>query len=423
MRDLGADGYGASVSEGGFAAATVAFRHRDFRIFWVAALVSNTGSWMQNAAIPFVIFRLTGSNADVGATGFWQYAPVMVMGIVGGSLADRFHRRTLLIVTQVTQAIFAVALYVEVASGTATVTHITVLAFCSGLAGGLNIPVWQSFVTQLVPRAALSNAVILNSTQFNAARALGPLIGFTLATIWDPAIVFLVNAVSFASVLLALPFISVGRDRPARLANRPSALKDLADGARYVWRSPGIRACCFAILAIAGLGSPLFSFLPAGFGQEIFGLDKVGIGILAGAGGIGALIAAPLLLTRFATVARSQLLVGAMLIYGSATIVVGVAPVVGVAVVGVVAFGGSYLAIASAINTTIQMSSREDMRGKSIAIYIACLTGALPIGSFVWGRAAEAVGLRWTAIGAGVALIVVTAALRASGRLDAMSAD
>ncbi len=411
------------VEPRGLRGATVALQHRDFRIFWVAALLSNTGSWMQNAAIPFVVFELTGRNGDVGATGFWQYAPVMVMGVVGGSLADRFDRRRLLIATQVVQSAFAVLLYLDVAAGTTTVTRISALAFCSGLAGGLNIPIWQSFVSQLVPREVLANAITLNSTQFNAARALGPLVGFALATTFGAASVFLVNAVSYAAVLVALPFIDVGRNWTRPEGPRSSALVDLVEGARYVWAHPGIRACCVAIIAIAGLGSPLFSFLPASYGQEVFDLSKTGIGLLAGAGGVGALLAAPFLLTTLAQVPRSTLLIGSMLSYAAGTVVVGLAPHVVVAIVGVALFGGSYLGIASAINTTIQLMAREDMRGKSIAFYIMCLTGSLPVGLFVWGRAADEWGVRATTVGAGVALALTTLALAATGRFAAMAAD
>ena len=223
---------------------------------------------------------------------------------------------------------------------------------------------------------------------------------------------------------MALPFISVGRNPPKRTGARPNAVRDLAAGATYVWRSPGIRACCVAIIAIAGIGSPLFSFLPASFGQRVFGLSKLGIGVLSGAGGVGALVVAPLLLTRLADVSRAKLLVWAMSAYGLGVVLVGVAPNVWLAVVAGAVFGGSYLAIAAAINTTIQLLAAEEMRGKCIAFYIACLTGSLPIGLFLWGRAADQYGIRATAVAAGALLIMTTAVLAVTGRFTAMeSAD
>ena len=158
-----------------------ALRVRDFRLFWVAALVSNTGGWMQAATIPYVIYQLTGKVGQVGVTGFFQYVPFMVMGLVGGYVSDRFARRGTLVVVQLLQAVAALALWLDVAADVATPLSVTALAFLSGLLGGLNTPVWQAFVVDLVPRDQLMGAVTLNSTQFNASRALGPFLAQNVA--------------------------------------------------------------------------------------------------------------------------------------------------------------------------------------------------------------------------------------------------
>lgn len=405
----------------GFATATVALRHREYRIFWIAALISNTGGWMQNAAIPFVVFQLTGRNAGVGIAGFWSYAPIMVMGAWGGSLADRFDRKKLLVVTQIAQAVFAVALWVLVANGWATTARLSALAFCSGLAGGLNIPIWQAFVSQLVPREVLRNAITLNSTQFNAARALGTFLAGVVFTLTGASVVFALNAVSFGSVLVALSFIR-SRGRPSTAGPPRHVVADLAAGVRYVAVTPGIRSCCVAIAAIAGLASPLFSFLPASYVQEIFELEGWRSGLLLGGGGVGAVLLAPFILTVGDRLDRRTLLVTAMATYGLATVAVGMAPEWWVAVIGLAFYGGAYLAIASALNTTIQLLAREDMRGKSLAIYVMCLTGALPIGLIVWGWAADEWGIRWVTVAAGVALVATTAVLTIRGRFDALAA-
>ncbi|MBU6215095.1 MAG: MFS transporter, partial [Acidobacteria bacterium] len=176
-------------------------RERQYRRFWIAAFVSNTGGWMQNATIPYVVFLITGAAADVGITGFFQYLPFMLVGLVGGSLADRFPRRQLLVVAQVLQALVAVGLWAVVASDSATTTNLSALAFLSGLLGGLNTPIWQSFVAELVPRELLLGAVTLNSTQFNASRALGPFLAGVVIAVWGPAASFLLNAVSFVAVV------------------------------------------------------------------------------------------------------------------------------------------------------------------------------------------------------------------------------
>jgi len=410
----------APAAEGGFRDATVALRNRDFRIFWIAALVSNTGGWMQSAAIPFVVYELTGRNAGVGFAGFWAYLPIMIMGVAGGSLADRFDRKKLLVLTQIGQAVFAVALWLVVARGWATTANISALAFGSGLASGLNIPIWQSFVAQLVPKDILRNAITLNSTQFNAARALGTFFAGLSFAVSGADLAFAINAVSFAAVLVGLAMIP-SRPRPA-VHERPHVLADLAAGFRYVATTPGIVSCCLAITAVAGIASPLFSFLPASYGQEVFDVDGWRLGLLQGGGGIGAILLAPLLLTIGARLTRKRLLIIAMTSYGLATCVVGIAPTWWLAVIGLGLYGGAYLAIASALNTTIQLLAVERMRGKAVAIFVMCLTGALPLGLVAWGWAADAWDIRPVTVVAGAALVVVTAWFAAAGRFDAMAA-
>lgn len=393
--------------------------HADFRRFWFAALLSNTGSWMQSAAIPFVIFELTRSSADVGITGFWIYLPMMLMSAVGGSLSDRFSRRTLLYLTQAAQAAVAFGLWAVVASGNATALSISLLGFVGGLTSGLNIPVWQSFVSQLVPRGLLPNAVSLNSTQFNAGRALGPLLAGVVIARISPQAAFLLNAASFAAVMLVLPFIHAEQP-PRNIAAHRSIVADLVAGVRYVWNNPPIRACCVAIIAVAGLGNPLFSFLPATFGQEVFGVTGWKLGLLAGAGGIGAMIIAPVLLTRGSRVPRGVLLGVAMTGYGVGAFIVGAAPSYWSALAGALLWGGSYLVIAATMNTTVQLAAREEMRGKAIAVYIMCLTGALPLGTLAWGLIADQVGIRATTIGAAGVLLGLSGWLIVTGRLTAM---
>lgn len=412
----------APADERGFRLATVALRHRDFRVFWIAALISNTGAWMQSAAIPYVVFELTRRNGGVGVAGFWAYIPIMVMGVVGGTLADRFDRKKVLVVTQLAQAFFAVALWVLVAKGWATPGRLSALAFGSGMASGLNIPVWQSFVAQLVPKSILRNAITLNSTQFNAARALGTFLAGVIIAASGAELAFAINAVSFGAVLVGLAMIRTVARPEVAAADRPRVLADLAAGFRYVRATPGIVSCCLAITAIAGIASPLFSFLPASYGQEVFAVDGWRLGLLQGGGGIGAVLLAPFILTLGARISRQRLLVIAMTSYGVATALVGLAPAWWIAVMGLALYGGAYLAIASALNTTIQLLAREDMRGKALAVFITCLTGALPLGLIVWGWTADTWGIRPVTVVAGVALVAITGWFAAGGRFDAMAA-
>jgi len=399
---------------------TSAWAVADFRRFWLAALVSNTGTWMQGAAIPYAVFEISGRAGAVGVTGLFQYLPFMIMGAVGGTLADRFPRRPLLLVTQVAMMAAALGLWATVAAGVATVGSITALAFVFGLLGGLATPVWQSFVAELVPRDLLMGAVTLNSTQFNAARAVGPfLAGVVIAAIGVEA-AFLFNALSFLAVIGVLGVIrSAGGARPGGTSTA-GAFAGLAEAARHVWHTPAILACCVAIVAVAGLGSPLFNFLPV-YGEEEFSVTGWQLGLLFGAGGLGSLLAAPALLKVAPRMPRARLLAGSMGCYGLAVAAVGLSPAYGPTVALLMVFGGSYLGIATTINTTIQLVVHDHLRGKVIALYLMCLTGALPLGLLAWGVAADAVGLRATTVAAGCLLVLATAGLWVSGRFQVMA--
>ncbi len=400
--------------------ALVALRHRDFRRFWLAALVSNTGGWMQNAAVPYVAFQLTGSAGDVGVTGFFQYAPFMVMGLIGGSLADRYPRRALLMLSQVLQACCAFALWGLVASDSATTASLSVLSFVAGMAGGVNTPVWQSFVTELVPRDVLLNAVTLNSAQFNAARALGPFLAGLVIAGLGPAAAFALNGFSYLVVVAVLVVIR-GTSDDRRRPDGGGLLAGVRSGVSHIRSSPAIVACCLAIIAVAGLGSPLFSYL-AVYGEAIFDVQGVRLGMLFGAAGVGSVLFTPLLLSVAPRVPRATLLSSAMLFYGASVAAMGLAPTFAAAIAVLVCFGGAYLSIASTINTTIQLVVREDLRGVVIAIYVMCLTGALPVGIFFWGAAADRVGIRPTTVAAGVLLVAVTLVFVTTRRFSVMAA-
>lgn len=409
-------GVGSRPSSGGLSA----FKHREFRIFWFAALISNTGAWMQNAAIPYVAFQLTGLDSGVGVTGFFQYLPIMLMGAVGGSLADRYDRKIVLFLTQLAQAGFAILLWILVSSGNATPFSLSVLAFGSGLASGMNIPVWQAFVSQLVPRDVLLNAVTLNSTQFNGARAIGTFLAGVIIAAWGPDLAFAINAITFIAVLGGLAMIPA-KGRPVSDNPRKGAIAEWVEGVRYVAGVPGIVSCCLAIIVVASMASPLFSFLTASYGQEIFDVSGWQAGLLWSAGGAGSVLLAPVILTKGAKLSRTRLLTISMTTYGIGTIVVGLSPNWIWAAGGMAVYGASYLAIASALNTTIQLLARDDMRGKSVAVYIVCLTGALPLGLILWGIAADQFGIRPVTITAGLVMIVSTFLFSVSGRFEAMN--
>jgi MFS family permease len=397
----------------------VAFRHRNFALFWFGALFSNTGTWVQNVTVPYLVFQLTGSAAWVGVTAFAGLFPLALFSIVGGTLADRYQRRSILLVTQTAAAVVAVALWALWSTGHATLVPVLLLVAVGGMVTGLNIPAWQAFVSELVPRDVLLNAVTLNSTQFNAARAFGPALGGLVLAQLGVGWAFLLNAGSYLVVLVVLVAISV--PRLVRQALRVSVLSGLASSVGYVRAHRGLSTCVLAVAGLGLLASPVNSLLVV-FAEDVFGVDRFRYGLLGAALGLGAVLAAPLVAGPGTGVRRSLLAGGGMVVHGGALLGFALAPVYPVALGMLVLAGAAYLPVAATLNTTLQLQVVEAQRGKVLALYITVFTVAIPVGSLIQGAVASLVGARITLAVASVAFLGVVAALVFAGRFGSLNA-
>lgn len=412
----------AAPERPGLREAGAALKVPEFRRFWIGALVSNSGSWMQNVSVPFVLFQLTGSAAWVGVASFAQFIPAVFLGPWGGSLADRFSRRSVLLVAQSLMAVVSIALWALWSSGAAAAWSITALVAVLGAVAGVSIGSWQAFVSELVPRHLLLNAVTLNSAQFNGARAFGPALGgFVLATL-GPSGAFALNAVSFVAVLGALASIP-GKppaidDAPAR----PSLLAETRETIGYIRSMPGIRTCVGVVAAIGFLGSPVFPLLVV-FAEEEFRVGDTLYGVLGAALGVGGVLATPFVAGRGSGMRRSMLGGGGLAVYAIALTVFALSPVYAMGVAALAVAGGAYLAVASTLNTTIQIQVDEQRRGKVLALYVMGLTSSYPIGSLVQGALADVVGVRAVTAVAGGLLALVYLRLRLQGRFATMDLD
>jgi MFS family permease len=417
----GPGGRGAGAPPRGLRHALRAFRHRDFAIFWSGALASNTGSWVQNLTVPYVLYQLTESAFWVGLATFTQFIPVMLLGPLAGSIADRFDRRRVLFATQSLMALAALALWGAWVGGVRNPGAILALVALSGLLAGINIPSWQSFVNDLVPREDLLSAVTLNSLQFNAARALGPgIAGIMLATL-GPSWAFFLNAVSFVFVLGALRLVRT------RQAARTSALsggflRQFRRAMRYTRGQPGILVGIVVAVLVASLGNPVFQFTVV-FAAEVFEVGPLGLSLLNVALGLGAVLAAPIVSGWDAVLSRAVLVRWALLAYALALVGFAVAPGYVVGLIALVFVGGGFLAVISATNTSVQVIVADHMRGRVMALRIMAFTGAYPIGALVQGALADVVGPRATVAGAGILLLVAAVWLGARPALLATLDD
>jgi MFS family permease len=396
----------------GWQEGVAAFRHRNFVLFFVGALLSNTGVWIQAIAVPYVVLQLSDSAVLVSVASFFLFVPVLVMGPLGGSLADRFDRRSLLLWSQAGQAVLALILWVVWAAGVRSLVALMALVVAGALVNGLNIPAWQAFVSELVPRDALLNAVTLNSAQFNGAKALGPAVGGLVLWWFGPGAAFLFNGLSFVAVIVALALMRLPRRERAAPGASPSVWRSFIATLHYGRARPGIVACFLVVTALGGLGSPFVQMLSV-FARDVYHVGDAAYGLLAAGMGVGSMVALPVVAGRGARIARSRIVTWAMAFYGAAVILFGISPWYGLGVVALVIAGGGYLGMAAALNTTIQLQVDESMRGKVLAVYVMLLTGALPAGLLLQALVVWVIGPRATVVIFGIGFVVFYVWLRA----------
>ncbi|HEU5301676.1 MAG TPA: MFS transporter [Acidimicrobiia bacterium] len=393
----------------------VVLRHRDYALFWSAALVSNSGSWMQMIAAPYVIFQITHSTTWLGIGAFMAFFPAFCMGPLAGSLADRFPRKTVLLCTQLGMMFAAFGLFAAWELGIATRGVIIGLLGLAGIASGLNITAWQSFVPQLVPRADLLHAVRVNSMQFVAGRAFGPALAGVVLDHFGPGTAFLINALSFVFVLSALAAI---HPRPVASDMQAGRVRDhFREAISYVRARQAILLPVITITMVSLLGSSVVQLAPA-FAQDEFDVGRSAYGFLVSAFGIGAVLGSIIVALWADRSPRSRVATFGLLLFAGGEMLFGGAPGYGFGVVGMFLMGMAYVLIATAINTSIQARVDETHRGRAMSIYLMGLLAGVPIGSLLQGTIASVIGLRVTVLGSAALLLLwMTTAISRYDRL------
>jgi predicted MFS family arabinose efflux permease len=386
--------------------------------------------------VPFLLHEATGSAGWVGLGAFAKFAPAMVMSPLGGSLADRHSRRTILLWGQALSMLLAFALWLAVRGGEIRPGLLVALVGVTGVATGLAIPAWQSFVAELVPRQVLLNAVSLNSAQFNASRAVGFMLGGLALYSAGPGFAFFVNGLSFLAVLGALAAIRPRRPAPAGalgvavtaegvvVAGGPAAEAAPATfrlGLAYVREHPGLQLAVITVGIVMFLGGPVIQLAPV-FARDTFGVDERAYGFLAASLGVGATVGSVVISAYGDGIRRSRMVVGSIGVYGVAVLGMALTPNYAGGLAAMACIGVAYLAVASVLNTSIQLAVDDRYRGRVLALYVMVFTGAYPFGSLLQGLATDRFGVRAVVGVAGAALLAYAAVLAsrpaAVGTLD-----
>ncbi|MEV8587535.1 MFS transporter [Streptomyces sp. NPDC051180] len=364
-------------------------RIRNYRLFFTGAIVSNTGTWMARITQDWLVLSLTGSAAAVGVTTALQFLPMLLFGLYGGVIADRYPKRLLLLFSQGALGLCGLALAVLTLSGQIQVWHVYLIAFLLGMVTVVDNPARQSFVSEMVGPDQLRNAVSLNSANFQSARLVGPAVAGVLIAGVGSGWAFLLNGLSFLAPLVSLLLM-----RPSELhkvERAPRGKGQLREGLRYVAGRPDL---IWPIVLVGFIGTFGFNFpiwLTA-FSGDVFHVGAGTYGFLNTLMAAGSLVGALAAARRGST--RLRMLVVAAAVFGALEIAAALSPAFWLFALLLVPIGMIGLTVNITANSAVQMATDPAMRGRVMSLYMMVFAGGTPIGAPLLGWVTDTYGAR-----------------------------
>jgi MFS family permease len=385
-----------------------ALRSRNYRLFMAGQSVSLVGTWMQQVAMSWLVYRLTGSAFLLGVVGFTSQIPTFLLAPVAGVLADRWDRRKLLILTQALAMLQAALLAAVVYLGVVQVWHIVVLSLLLGVVNAFDIPVRQSFVVELITeRADLSNAIALNSSMVQGARLIGPSVAGLLVATAGEGLCFVLNSASYLAVLLALAAMRLAPG--VHLEKRRRVLLELTEGFRYAFGFTPIRSILLLVSVISLTGMPYTVLVPV-FAREVLHGGAHTFGFLMAASGLGALIGTVTLASRKSVVGLGRAIVSAAALMGLGVAGFALSTRLPLSLGALVVTGYGAVRVVAGGNTILQTILEEDKRGRVMSFFTMAFMGMAPFGSFGAGIMAGAIGPRETLLVGAVCCLIAALA-------------
>jgi MFS family permease len=388
---------------------------RNYRLFATGQVVSNTGTWMQRVAQDWLVLGLThGSGTALGIATGLQFLPQLLFSLWGGVIADRYRKRTILLITQAVMGMLALILGILALTGVVAVWQVYLLAFALGMVAVVDNPARQTFVAEMVGSEGMANAIALNSATFNLARIAGPAAaGLVIAAIGTPA-AFLVNAASYGAVLVGLKLMRESELRP--LARAPKARGQLVETFSYVRARPDLWLTLVLVFFVATFGMN-FQVTTALMAKGVFGTGASEFGLASAAFAVGALGGALAAARRARPSMR--LMLAMVFTFGVLEVATGLMPVFWSFLAMLVPTGMALLMFTTAANSTTQLGTTPAVRGRVMGLYMLVFLGGTPLGAPLIGWAAEQFGARAGLVGGGVisaAAAAVVALLLARAR-------
>jgi MFS family permease len=385
-----------------------ALEHRNYRLFFCGQSISLIGTWMQQVAVAWLVYRLTNSPFLLGVAGFTGQIPTFIFSPFAGVFADRHNRRNMLLVTQTLSLIQASILAGLILTNHVNVWHIIALSAILGVINSFDIPIRQSFTVEMVTnRDDLSNAIALNSSMVNAARLIGPSIAGILIASVGEGMCFLVNAISYLAVIISLLMMNVAEKKIQ--TNRRHILTELKEGIVYAFNFSPIKYILLLLALISLMGVPYQVLMPV-FARDIFHGGPHTLGFLVAMSGTGALIGAIYLASRKSIRGLGNIIALSAGLFGIGIILFSLSKILWGSMLILLVCGFGMMVNMAASNTVLQTIVEEDKRGRVMSFYTMSFMGMAPFGSLFAGGIASRIGAPHTLL-VGGACCVIGAAL------------
>lgn len=381
-----------------------ALRHRNYRLFVTGQIVSLVGTWMQNVALSWLVYRLTHSEFLLGTTWFCTQLPVFALGPLGGLASDRYSRHRLVVLTQILSMVQALVLAALTLTGSIEVWQVLLLATVLGCINAFDMPARQSLVVELAGKDDLLNAISINSAIFNAARIIGPGVAGVVVALLGEGMCFLLNGLSFIAVITCLLAMRV-ETRVPRSADSP--WEHLLEGFRYAYHHKVVRTLLLMMAATTTAGMPALVLMPF-FADDIFQKGSQGLGALMGAMGMGAVVGTLVLAGRTRTAGLNRVILLSATTMGICFIVFALSPWFVLSLLVMPLIGFSVMRQMASANTLIQCTIPDQYRGRIMALYSMTVVGLGPLGSLAAGALAHSQGARITVCAGGVLALIAS---------------
>ncbi len=391
---------GNSTISGRFQIIFRSLKYRNYRLFFYGQSISLIGTWMQRIAVPWLVYRMTGSAMLLGISGFAGQLPSLFLSPFAGVLTDRWNRYSVLIWTQILAMVHAFLLAWLVLSGNVMVWQIIMLSFVIGCISAFEIPARHSFVIDMVERKEdLGNAIALNSLMFNGARLIGPSIAGVLLATAGEGMCFLINGISFLFVIFSLLAMKLEKKDVEKM--KSDIGKELKEGFNYTFGFLPIRHLIL-LLALVNIMVMFYSTLMPVFAKEILGGDSHTYGFLMGTAGFGALLGAIFLASRETVLKLGRIVPAAVILFGTGLVILSFSRVVALSLLVMVFVGMGLMLQAASSNTILQTITEDDKRGRVMSFYTMAIMGTAPFGSLLAGWLAKSIGTPFTILTGGV---------------------